>query len=626
VSTAHLGKVRAALEEAPHQDVSALRGSLDEALLRDPKRGDLHLARGLLLLYRDQEFEAARADFVRARELLRDASQAELRAEARLEEARALELLGHDADARAAAGAALAGFPEGSRNAGEAAHLLARLEAARGELDLALAAHKRARPFYAAEGGPGLGEFHGFHAWLAEKRRDPRAWVRALRELLAVDPPTDPVRAIARRGPRRRARRLLRLLRRLERALLMAEEGGWADHEARADLAATFTFEGMLLYRLDRPARALKKLRKAIAREPDSSLAHQLAGRCLLRRNRPVAATARLTRAAELAPRASVLLDLARARERAGDLEGARATLETVARVEPRPSVLARLGRASEALDRKAEALEAYLAVTEKDARAERTLAARIGLLQAELGRDAAARKWLDRALQVSGGDPELLVARGTVLARLGHAQRGYRDLARAAEALESARGAGGPELAAPHAAELEDLLAEARYEEGFVLSKLGRPADALVALDRCLALAPEREDALLLKGDCARALGRIREAIDVWKDLVDRKVGKELLREGVALYEEGKHVDALRKYREAFDRSPKGWEVFYRTAQAYAKLGEAQPALKYLAIALKINRNVRMLLEKDPVVARLATAPELREALGGAHPDLPED
>ncbi|HZV00148.1 MAG TPA: tetratricopeptide repeat protein [Planctomycetota bacterium] len=626
MSTAHLGKVREALEDAP-RDVSGLRRSLDEALARDPRRGDLHLARGLLLLYRDQEFEAARADFVRARELLRDAAQAELRAEARLEEARALELLGHDADARAAAGAALAGFPEGSKNAGEAAHLLARLEAARGELDLALAAHKRARPFYAAEGGPGLGEFHGFHAWLAEKRRDPRAWVRALRQLLAVDPPADPVRAIARSGPRRRARRLLRLLRRLERALLMAEEGGWADHDARADLAATLTFEGMLLYRLDRPARALKKLRKAIAREPASWLAHQLAGRCLLRRNRPVAATARLTRAAELAPRAAVLLDLARARERAGDLEGARATLETVARVEPRPSVLARLGRASEALDRKAEALEAYLAVTEKDARAERTLAARIGLLQAELGRDAAARKWLDRALQVRGGDPELLVARGTVLARLGHAQRGYRDLARAAEALESARGAGGAELAtAPHAAGLEDLLAEARYQEGFVLSKLGRPADALVALDRCLVLAPEREDALLLKGDCARALGRIREAIDVWKELVDRKVGKELLREGVALYEEGKHVDALRKYREAFDRSPKGWEVFYRTAQAYARLGEAQPALKYLAIALKINRNVRMLLEKDPAVARLATAPELREALGGAHPDLPED
>jgi tetratricopeptide (TPR) repeat protein len=198
-------------------------------------------------------------------------------------------------------------------------------------------------------------------------------------------------------------------------------------------------------------------------------------------------------------------------------------------------------------------------------------------------------------------------VARGRVLARLGRRERAWRDLARAIEALESA----------PAEVGNQELLAEARFQEGFVLSKLGRPAEALGALEKCLAIAPGREDALLLKGDCARALGRIQQAVEVWKEVIDRKLGGKLLDDGVALYEQGRYVDALRKYREAFDRSPRGWEVFYRTAQAYAKLGESAPALKYLAIALKINRNVRMLLEKDPAVARLATSPELREALG---------
>jgi len=602
-----LGAVRAALQAAP-ADTAPLRRSLEEALASAPGRGDLHLARGLLLLYRDQDFEQARAAFERARDLL---GPTELRAEARLEEARALELLGRDGEARAAAGAALAGFAEGSVRAGMAAMLLARLEATRGELDLALAAHRRARPFYESREGPGIAEFFGFHAWLAEKRRDPRAWVRAMRDLAAADPRSRAFRAIGRNAPRRRSRRLLRLLRRLEKALLMADEGGWADSEAKADLAATLTFEGLLLHLTKRPRRALGKLRKAIARDPSSWLAQDLAGRCLLARNRPRAAAARLARAAELAPNVDVLLDLARARERAGDLEGARATLESLAAIEPRPAVLAQLGRTNEALDRKEQAVEAYLAVSAKDTGRGRLLAARIGLLLGELGRDEEARPWLDRALRVSGGDPELLVARGRVLARLGRPERAWRDLANAIEALEVS-----------HEGQSRELLAEARFEQGFVLVKLGRPAEALAVLDRCLALTPAREDALLLKGDCARSLGRVKEAVEVWKELIDGKLGGALLKDGVAAYEDGRYVDALRKYREAFDRFPKGWEVFYRTAQAYAKLGESAPALKYLAIALKINRNVRALLEKDPAVARLAAAPELREALGAAQSD----
>jgi tetratricopeptide (TPR) repeat protein len=390
----------------------------------------------------------------------------------------------------------------------------------------------------------------------------------------------------------------------------MAERGGWADAEARDDLTATFIFEGLLLLLVKQPARALKKLRRAIARDADAWLAHSLAGRCLLAR-KPRAAVARLARAAELAPHADVLLDLARARERAGDLEGARATLESLAAIEPRTAVLAQLARTAEALDRKEQALAAYLTITKKSRGRGSALAARIGLLLTELGRDEEARPWLDRALRVSGGDPELLIARGHVLARLGRPQRAWRDVAKALEALEAS-----PEDQTNH------LLALARFEHGVVLAKLGRPAEALAALDGSLALAPEREEALLLKGDCARALGRVHQAVEIWKELIDRKLGGALLQDGVALYEDGRYVDALRKYREAFDRFPKGWEVFYRTAQAYAKLGESAPALKYLAIALRINRNVRMLLEKDPVVAPLATAPELRDVLGdtGAH------
>ncbi|MBI3724117.1 tetratricopeptide repeat protein, partial [bacterium] len=335
-----------------------------------------------------------------------------------------------------------------------------------------------------------------------------------------------------------------------------------------------------------------------------------VAGRCLLRRRKPVAASARLARAAELQPHPDVLLDLSRAQERAGDLEGARATLERLVLLEPRPAVLARLARTALALDRKEEALSAYLRASGRDARRESALSARIGLLLTELGRDRDARRWLDRALRVSGGDPELLLARGRVLARLGRPRRAYADVLRATEALETARASGDAEATA--------LLAKARFQKGSVLAQLGRPQEALLDLDLSLELDPGLDDAILLKGDCARSLGRHTEAIDLWKELIDRKLCQKLLRDGVALYEEGKYATALVQYREAFERFPKGWEVFYRTAQAYARLGESAPALKYLAIALKINRNVRLLLEKDPAVARLRGTPEFRELLGG--------
>jgi tetratricopeptide (TPR) repeat protein len=619
--------IREALRSDP-RGLAALARSLEEALEREPGRGELHLARGLCLLYRDQDFDAARAAFAAARER---SSQPLLQAEAWLEEAHALELLGSVEAARGAAEAAIALFPPDSPRRGNAAFLLARLEAARGELERAADVHKLARSWYESSEGPGLAEYHGFEAWLAERRRDPRAWVRAVRALLARDPRALALRRIgasSRRAPRRRIRRLLRMLLPLERALRLASPEGWPSYEeARADLAATLAFEGLLLHLLARPRRALKKLRRAIAegerrlatvpRDPERTGLHALAlhvtGRCLLARRRPFAATLRLTRAAELAPHPDVLLDLARARERSGDLEGARATLEALAELEPRPPVLARLARTAEALDRKEEALGHYLRATAQGGRHERAFAARIGLLLADLGRDEDARTWLDRALRQKGGDPELLLARGRVLARLGRARRAYRDVANAVSALEA--------TVTSESHDDRDLLAEARFQQGEILFRLGRPAEAMTELDRCLAVDPAREDALLLKGDCAHALGRPREAVDFWKQVIDKKLGEKILRDGVQLYEEGKYVEALRKYREAFERFPQGWELFYRTAQAYARLGESAPALKYLAIALKIDRKVRMLLDKDPAVARLRGDPELRGILGERQP-----
>lgn len=627
------GLVREALRADP-RELKEVARSLDEALAREPGRGELHLARGLLLLYRDQDFDAARTCFASARQR---SSEPVLQAEAWLEEAHALELLGEADQARGAAEAAIALFPPGAPRRGNAAFLLARLEAARGELGRALEAHRLAQPYYDSGEGPGLAEFHGFEAWLAERQRDPRAWVRAVRSLLGHDPSALALRRIGSKGRanRRRVRRLLRLLGPLESALRLASPQGWPAYaEARADLQATLALEGLFLHLEQRPRRALKKLAAAIELGEElglatgspggralHALAFHMAGRCLLARRRPVAARVRLARAAELAPHPDVLVDLARARERSGDLEGARATLEAVAAREPRPPVLARLARTAEAQGRKEEALGHYLRATELgDRRHERALAARIGLLLADLDRDDEARRWLDRALRQKGGDPELLLARARVLARLGKPRRAFRDVELAASALETLPGSEGEGLPG----EAQALLAQARFQQGELLHRLGKPGPALERLEECLALVPDREDALLLKGDCARALGRPLEAVDLWKQVIDKKLGDKILRDGVALYEEGKYVEALRKYREAFERFPKGWEVFYRTAQAYARLGESAPALKYLGIALKIDRKVRMLLDKDPAVATLRASPELRGMLAGPTQDGP--
>jgi tetratricopeptide (TPR) repeat protein len=138
-----------------------------------------------------------------------------------------------------------------------------------------------------------------------------------------------------------------------------------------------------------------------------------------------------------------------------------------------------------------------------------------------------------------------------------------------------------------------------------------------MLDVERCLELAPDRDEALLYRGDCARALGRAQEAIEHYKSAIDKRIRDALLQHGFALYRAGRYGDALQKYRQAFERYPKGFWVYYRAAQAYAALGESAPALKYLEIACRINRNVRMLLEKDPPFARLKGTPEFREIFG---------
>jgi tetratricopeptide (TPR) repeat protein len=588
----------------------------------DEDRPESHLARGLVLLYRDQQFERAREAFERARAAARDPS---LSGEASFEEGRALELLGRAPEAAELYARAEELFPETSGRRAACAYRLARLEAARGELEAARVHHPRSRAYYDVGGEGGelrSADFWGFEAWLAERTRDARGWVGAVRGLARADQDQLSPRRVAARGAMAggRARRLLRGVRAFRREL-DADPAS-----ARADVAWARALEGLLQLALGKPRRALRAALRALGAaetleqdEPVRVLATHVAGRALARRGRRRAAIAVLERAAQ--PTVDLLLDLAILHERTGDLERANGAYERIVARDPgRALVLARLARTSELLDRKDRALWAYLAAAraQDDPREQGSLAGRIGLLLADLGRDREARRWLDRALRARPGSPGLLVARGRVLARQGRLARAYPDLVRAVEALETGHRdltQAGP--LAGDALDLERLLAEARLRRGEVLLRLGRPAEAMLDLDRCLEIAPDRDEAHMLQGDCARALGRPSEAIEHYKSAVDKKLGEALLEEGIALHRAGRHAEALSKYRRAFEKMPQSFQVYYRTAQAYAALGERAPALKYLEIACRINQNVRMLLEKDPPFAPLKGTVEFREIFG---------
>jgi tetratricopeptide (TPR) repeat protein len=143
------------------------------------------------------------------------------------------------------------------------------------------------------------------------------------------------------------------------------------------------------------------------------------------------------------------------------------------------------------------------------------------------LKRDQEALDCLDRALSLRPGDPDALLNRGNALLTLARPQEALvcfdgvlaRE-PRQAEALLS-RGTALAALDRPERAlaDFDAALAlghpNAHYNRGNALFELGRYADAVMAFDRALILAPDNPQAWSNRGNTLTALKRHEEAIE---------------------------------------------------------------------------------------------------------------
>jgi tetratricopeptide (TPR) repeat protein len=281
---------------------------------------------------------------------------------------------------------------------------------------------------------------------------------------------------------------------------------------------------------------AISEYRQALAKDPDNVQAAQGLAGALARDGQLEAAVTAYRRTFELAPEdPATRSDLGMLLLASGRLDEAARELTTAVALAPDfapahahlAALYARTGRFAEALD----ALERLLALRPEDLDARRQRAvvllevsregeaiAALEALAAADPADAASRLHLGRALAVRGEAERARQAFGEVLVAAGDnsalAARAHLGLARLRTGDEALRHLEAAVAAAP-------AWAEARYELGAALLAAGRAADAVVAFERAVQLAPEgapahlgRARALRVAEGCGRALPALESSL----------------------------------------------------------------------------------------------------------------
>jgi len=361
-------------------------------------------------------------------------------------------------------------------------------------------------------------------------------------------------------------------------------------------------------FRLGRYRQAEQILAGVLGTGPGHFYAHHLIAKVRLKTGKPGQALDALEKARPLAPE---YLDLER--DRALALEACERSAEALdayrrieARWPGRRDILLRAGRLREELGLHEEAYEALARAAALSPAPEREAQERLAALAAKVGRAKEAAEHFGQALallQPGGG-----AVRGLTLDRAA---------ARAAAGdLEGAL-ADATAVLAPEGAPRDGLHREALARRTALLVRLDRGDDALLASEELLTLEGEGDErALLLRGDALRAAHRFQESVKVYSMAADRKLAETLLESGAKLAREADFSKALGRFNESFRRNPQSWEVFYFAAAAYARLGQAAPAAKYLAAAARVNRGAVALMEQDRDFDAVRASPDVAALL----------
>jgi tetratricopeptide (TPR) repeat protein len=119
-----------------------------------------------------------------------------------------------------------------------------------------------------------------------------------------------------------------------------------------------------------------------------------------------------------------------------------------------------------------------------------------------------------------------------------------------------------------------EPALPDAHYRKGIALHRLGKPQEALAALERVIQLDPSDPDPLHVAGLVLQQLGRHQEAVAV--------------------------------YTKALALSPQWARSHLGRAAAYARLGKTEQSLADLARAIELDPDARATAVTSPDFASL--------------------
>ncbi|HSD61071.1 MAG TPA: tetratricopeptide repeat protein, partial [Burkholderiales bacterium] len=269
---------------------------------------------------------------------------------------------------------------------------------------------------------------------------------------------------------------------------------------------------GVVALRKGDPARAEKLILQAIKRNPAAALYHVNLGNALLEQGKIDQALDALRRALRLQPDSvEALNNLANALQKSGRPE--EAVPLYLRAVELRPEHLPaypNLAAAYRGLGQAGKAFDCYLAYLARNPDDAEILERLMDLALEGRGDAAAALRFREPYLRVTGGDARARLRLGTLLDRAGESDAALAHFRAAAEiaptSADAQVGLGlalhdrGRHLEAiacfKRAAELAPNLAAPHSNMALSLAEMGRPAEAVQACRRALELEPDHRDA----------------------------------------------------------------------------------------------------------------------------------
>ena len=195
-----------------------------------------------------------------------------------------------------------------------------------------------------------------------------------------------------------------------------------------------------------------------------------------------------------------------------------------------------------------------------------------MGLIRLQQGRVAEALPYIERALTLQPGTPEMLSNYAIALHGLG----------RYGEALE----------ALERVVKLSPNDSRAWSNRGALLTKLHRNEEALTDFDRAVALDPVNVDAWNNRGLILVALGRPEEALESYDRVLQLRLDYVEARNnrGLALKEMGRAADALAEFDRVFKEKPGHAGALVNRASVLMVMGEVDQALQSYNRALAIQ------------------------------------